>query len=79
MSVGGSGYSQNQRSTSLDAGGEGLARIEWRRGRIAPWLGVAVLARLRRQYVDVGGTTGSATLPLLEPSIALGADFRWEQ
>jgi hypothetical protein len=79
VTVGGSGYGQNQRSTSLDAGAEALARIEWRRGRIAPWLSVALLARLRRQYVDVGGTTGSTTLPLLEPSIALGADFRWER
>lgn len=79
VTVGGSGYSQNQRSTSLDAGAEALARLEWRRGRIAPWLGVAVMARLRRQYVDVGGALGSATLPRLEPSIALGADFRWER
>jgi hypothetical protein len=79
VTVGGSGYSRDQRSTSLDAGAEALARIEWRRGRIAPWFGVALLARLRRQYVDVGGTTGSATLPLLEPSLALGADFRWER
>ncbi len=79
VTVGGSGYAHDQRATSVDAGAEALARIEWRRGRIAPWFGVALLARLRRQYVDVGGANGSATLPLLEPSIALGADFRWER
>jgi hypothetical protein len=79
VSVGGSGYPRDLRSTSLDIGAEALARIEWRRGRVAPWLGFALLARLRRQSVEVGGATGSASLPLLEPSIALGADFRWER
>ena len=77
VSVGGSGYTLDLRSTSLDVGAEALARLEWRRGRVVPWLGVALLTRLRRQNVEVGGASGSAALPLLEPSVALGADFRW--
>lgn len=77
VSVGGAGYALDRQSTSLDVAAEALARIEWRRGRVAPWLGVALLGRVRRQNVQVSGATESAALPILEPSIALGADFRW--
>ena len=79
VSIGGRGYNPDRSSTSLDVGAEARARLEWRRGRVAPWLGVALLTRFRRQNVEVGGATGSATLPLLEPSVALGADFRWQR
>ena len=79
VSIGGRGYNPNRSSTSLDVGAEARARLEWRRGRVAPWLGVALLTRFRRQNVEVGGATGLATLPLLEPSVALGADFRWRR
>jgi hypothetical protein len=73
----GTGYSVDHRVVSTELGGEALARIEWHGdGPMRPWLGLAVVAWMRRQRLDVAGATTSA-IPRAEPMVALGADFLW--
>ena len=41
-SISGSGFAVDHQTRSLDAGGEASARVEWRPGRLRPWLGASV-------------------------------------
>lgn len=78
MHVAGSGYRVDHGTLSADLGVELLARVEWRRPGIRPWLGLAAVAWLRRQRLDVAGAEGSpAALARAEPLAMLGADFCW--
>ncbi|HVY40810.1 MAG TPA: hypothetical protein VHM31_22880 [Polyangia bacterium] len=76
-SISGSGFSVNRSTFSLDVGGEARLRVEWRPGRLRPWLGASVVAWARRQAVDVQGVSTGSALPRVEPMAALGADFVW--
>lgn len=76
VSISGSGYPNNRSARSIDLGGEVLSRLEWRRGRVRPWLGAAFAVWARRQALVVGSQVTS-TLPRAEPSLALGVDFVW--
>jgi hypothetical protein len=71
----GTGYSSDRTARSLDLGAEVLLRVELRLGSVRPWVGVAWLAWLRRQTLEVTGAGTSVALPRAEPLIALGADF----
>ncbi len=75
----GSGYTDNRRVWNTDVGAEVLTRVEWRGGRVRPWLGLAVVAWLRSQTLQVTGADSSPALPRAEPMAALGADFVWGQ
>jgi hypothetical protein len=77
VSISGSGFALNQTSRSLDAGAELRARVEWRPGRVRPWVGASVAGWLRRQNLDLRGATTSSILPRVAPMLALGADFVW--
>jgi hypothetical protein len=74
--ISGTGFQNNRTTRSVDLGAELLSRLEWRRGRWRPWLGVALAAWARRQDLVVGSQVASA-LPRVEPSLALGVDFVW--
>jgi hypothetical protein len=77
-SIGGSGFPVNRHTRSADLGGEGVLRVQRRVGRITPWLGLTVVFWLRRQGIEVTGSSdGSLALPRAEPLVALGADFHW--
>jgi hypothetical protein len=76
VSISGAGYPNNRTAYSIDLGAELLSRLEWRRGRLRPWVGVALAAWARRQDLVVGAQVASA-LPRAEPSLALGVDFVW--
>jgi len=75
--ISGTGFAVDRSSRSLDAGAELRARGEWRRGRVTPWVGVSVIAWLRRQELELEGAGARATLPRVEPMLAVGADFVW--
>jgi hypothetical protein len=75
-SIGGSGFPVNRHTRSADLGGEGVLRVQRRVGCITPWLGLTVVFWLRRQGIEVTGSSdGSLALPRAEPLVALGADF----
>jgi hypothetical protein len=76
-SISGSGFAVNRRTHSLDVGGEVGARVEWRPGRLRPWLGAGVVGWGRRQALDLQGASTGSALPRVEPMAALGADFVW--
>jgi hypothetical protein len=76
-SISGTGFDVNRQTLSLDVGGELGARLEWRRGRLRPWLGASAVGWARRQTVDVQGVSAGSELPRVEPMAALGADFVW--
>jgi hypothetical protein len=76
-SISGAGFAVNRTSRSVDAGGELRARVEWRPGRVRPWVGVALVGWVRRQGLDLEGTGTASALPRLEPLAALGADIAW--
>ncbi len=76
-SVSGTGFDVNRQTLSLDVGAEAGARVEWRPGRLRPWLGASVVGWARRQAVDVQGVSAGTELPRVEPMVALGADFVW--
>jgi hypothetical protein len=71
----GTGYSTDRTTRSLDLGAEALLRVELHLGALRPWVGVALLAWLRQQTLEVTGSGASVALPRTEPLIALGADF----
>jgi hypothetical protein len=71
----GAGYSNDRTARSVDLGAEALLRVELRLGAVRPWIGVALLAWLRKQTLEVTGAGTSVALPRTEPLIALGADF----
>ena len=75
----GSGYTDNRRVWNTDVGAEFQARVEWRAGRVRPWLGLALVTWLRSQTLEVTGADSSPALPRAEPMAALGADFIWGQ
>jgi len=80
VSIAGAGFPVDRTTRSLDLGGEGRARLELRLGRenrIRPWVGAMVAMWVRRQSLDIQGTTTDAALPRTEPTVALGADFAW--
>jgi hypothetical protein len=71
----GTGYSSDRTARSLDLGAEVLLRVELRLGAVRPWIGVALLAWLRKQTLEVIGSGTSVALPRTEPLVALGVDF----
>jgi hypothetical protein len=77
VSITGQGFAENRTSRSVDLGAEGRLRLEWRPGRVRPWMGGAVVGWLRRQSLDLQGGSSDASLPRVEPMAALGADFVW--
>ena len=77
MTARGSGFSTDHTTRSADLGAEAMLRVELRLGNVRPWLGLAALAWLRRQILDVTGEAASAPLRRLEPLLAVGADFCW--
>jgi len=79
LTAGGSGFSTDRTTRSVDLGAEVMLRVELALGSFRPWLGAALLTWLRRQTVEVTGEVASAALPRLEPFIALGADFCWRR
>jgi len=76
VDISGSGYQNDRTARSVDFGGELASRLEWRRERVRPWLGLVLAAWARRQDLLVGAQVSSA-LPHVEPSLALGVDFVW--
>jgi hypothetical protein len=74
VNISGSGYQNDRTARSVDLGAELASRLEWRRGQLRPWLGVALAGWARRQDLVVGSQVMS-TLPRAEPSLALGVDF----
>jgi len=77
MHVAGSGFAVNHSTFSIDVGGEALLRIEWRRGQLRPWLGVAAMAWLRRQRLEISGADSRPALARAEAMAMIGADFGW--
>jgi hypothetical protein len=77
VGVAGSGFAVNRTSRSLDGGAEVRARVEWRPGRVRPWVGGAVTGWLRRQNLDLQGAASASILPRVAPMVGLGADFVW--
>ncbi|HEY4187523.1 MAG TPA: hypothetical protein VGP07_20770 [Polyangia bacterium] len=75
--ISGSGFDANRSSRSLDAGGELRARVEWRLGRVQPWLGASLVGWLRPQKIELQGADVQSSLPRVEPMAALGADVVW--
>ena len=76
----GTGFAVDRATRSIDAGGEARARLEARLGRnkqVRPWLGALVAVWVRRQTLDIQGTTTSVALPRLEPMATMGMDFAW--
>ena len=76
----GTGFAVDRATRSIDAGGEARARLEARLGRnhqVRPWLGAQVAVWVRRQTLDIQGTTTSVALPRLEPMATMGMDFAW--
>ena len=76
--VEGAGFTADRTTRTTDWGVEAMLRIDLRLGAIRPWLGLAIVTWLRRQTLDVTGTTASLVLPRAEPMIALGTDFYWQ-
>jgi hypothetical protein len=76
-SISGSGFAVDHDTRSLDLGGEASARLEWRPGRLYPWLGASVVGWARRQALELQGVSTGSALPRVEPMAALGADFVW--
>lgn len=75
VSASGAGYSSDRTARSLDLGAQVSLRVELRLGAIRPWIGVAWLAWLRRQKLEVTGAGTAVVLPRTEPLLAVGADF----
>ncbi len=76
--VEGVGYTTDRTARTTDVGVESMLRVEVRLGAVRPWLGLAVVAWLREQTLDVTGAAASLVLPRAEPMIALGTDFYWQ-
>jgi hypothetical protein len=76
-SISGARFDVNRHTRSLDVGGELGVRLEWRPGRLRPWLGGSVVGWARRQALDLEGTSTGVSLPRVEPLATLGADFVW--
>ncbi len=76
--VEGVGYTSDRTTRTTDLGVEPMLRIDWRLDAIRPWVGLALVTWLRRQTLDVTGTTASLVLPRAEPMVALGTDFDWQ-
>jgi len=80
VSIAGAGFPVDRTSRSLDLGVEGRVRTELRLGRkgqVRPWVGATVAMWVRRQGLDIQGTTTDAALPRTEPMVLSGADFAW--
>jgi len=79
-SIAGSNFPVDHATRSLDLGGEARARVEATLGAgglLRPWVGLAAAMWVRRQGLDIEGTSSTAALPRVEPTVALGADFVW--
>jgi hypothetical protein len=79
VSIGGSGYLIDHHTWSADWGAEILTRIEWRRGRVRSWFGLALVTWVRHQNLELTAGQTAAVLSRAEPMAALGADFLWGQ
>jgi hypothetical protein len=64
--VRGVGYDRTYDSADLDLGLGGGARVGFRLGPIAPWIGGGVAGWLRPQEVQVDGLSATAQLPRFE-------------
>jgi hypothetical protein len=76
--VEGTGFTSDRTARTTDLGVESMLRIDLRVGAVRPWAGLALLTWLRRQTLDVSGTSASLALPRAEPMIAVGSDFTWQ-
>jgi len=73
--VDGTGYTADRTTRTTDLGVESMLRVQLRLGEARPWLGLALVAWLRQQTLEVSGTGASLVLPVAEPMLALGIDI----
>ena len=71
----GSGFSQNQQSLNFDPGLGAGARILYRLGVAAPFVGVSVAGWLREQQVAVSGLPNTGSIPRVEVLLSAGVAF----
>jgi hypothetical protein len=76
VDVRGAGFALNQKTTSVDLGGEVTLRLGYRIGAVTPWVGLTAIAWARDQVVRAAFVDGQESLPRYDALAGVGVT--WE-